>query len=92
MIKICKLKLDGRGRFCLPLGFLKANNISKDSECSVIPVAGRDDAIKLEFKKGKKKVKSVENRIVIFDAMEEHTTVTQTDKDVRLVLNINYYP
>ena len=44
------------------------------------------------FKKGKKKVKSVENRIVIFDAMEEHTTVTQTDKDVRLVLNINYYP
>lgn len=41
--------------------------------------------------KNKKKVKSVENRIVIFDAQEQHTTITQTDTDTRIVLNLNFY-
>jgi|TARA_B100000073_G_scaffold327564_1_gene313350 hypothetical protein len=43
------------------------------------------------FKKGKKKVESVENRIVIFDAKQEHTTVTQTDTNIRIVINLNFY-
>ena len=43
------------------------------------------------FKKGKRKVESVANRIVIFDAKEEHTTVTQTDTNIRVVLNLNFY-
>lgn len=43
------------------------------------------------FKKGKKKVASVANRIVIFDAKEEHTTVTQTDTNIRVVINLNFF-
>lgn len=49
---ICKLKMDKRGRINIPLGFLKANNIKiKDGYVKVLPVAGRDDAVKLEFEK-----------------------------------------
>ena len=42
-----------------------------------------------EFKKGGK-VKSVENRIVIFDSNLEHQGVTCTDELQRVVLNFNY--
>ena len=48
---ICKVKIDKRGRLNLPLGFLKANNLKYNTYINVVPVAGRDDAIKLEFKK-----------------------------------------
>jgi hypothetical protein len=36
-------------------------------------------------------VNSVENRIVIFDALSFHTGTTCTDADYRLVININYF-
>ncbi|MEC9064745.1 MAG: 2OG-Fe(II) oxygenase [Pseudomonadota bacterium] len=42
-----------------------------------------------EFKKGGK-VKSVSNRIVIFDSNLEHTGVTCTDEKRRVVINFNY--
>ncbi len=42
-----------------------------------------------EFKKGGK-VKSVANRIVIFDSNQEHQGVSCTDENVRLVINFNY--
>ena len=42
-----------------------------------------------EFKKGGK-VKSVANRIVIFDSNLEHTGVTCTDEKRRVVINFNY--
>ena len=42
-----------------------------------------------EFKKGGK-VKSVENRVVIFDSNLEHTGVTCTDEKRRVVINFNY--
>ena len=42
-----------------------------------------------EFKKGGK-VKSVANRIVIFDSNLEHQGVTCTDKKRRVVINFNY--
>ena len=49
---ICKLKMDKRGRINLPVNFLRANNIKlKDAYVKVVPVAGRDNAIKLEFEK-----------------------------------------
>ena len=49
---ICKLKIDKRGRINLPVNFLRANNIKlKDAYVKVVPVAGRDNAIKLEFEK-----------------------------------------
>ena len=46
-----------------------------------------------KFKKGGK-VKSVENRMVIFDSNLEHAGFTCTDENVRVVLNFNYttYP
>jgi len=37
-----------------------------------------------------KKIKSVENRIAIFDSYENHQTVTQTDKFFRKNININF--
>ena len=42
-----------------------------------------------EFKKGGK-VKSVENRVVIFDSNLEHTGVTCTDEKRRVIVNFNY--
>ena len=42
-----------------------------------------------KFKKGGR-VKSVENRIVIFDSNLEHAGVTCTDKNRRVVVNFNY--
>ena len=42
-----------------------------------------------EFKKGGK-VKSVENRIVIFDSNTEHTGVTCTNEKRRVIVNFNY--
>lgn len=35
-------------------------------------------------------VKSIKNRIVIFNTFMEHTGSTCTDKDMRIVININY--
>ena len=35
-------------------------------------------------------VRSVENRMVIFDSNQEHAGVTCTDKNVRVVVNFNY--
>lgn len=43
------------------------------------------------FKNGDK-VDSKANRIVIFDAQELHAGVTCTDEQVRVVLNLNYFP
>ena len=42
-----------------------------------------------EFKKGGK-VKSVANRIVIFDSKLEHRGVSCTDQQTRVVINFNY--
>lgn len=49
MIKICKVKIDKRGRLSLPMNFLIANKIKRDSYVSVHPVNGRADAVRLEF-------------------------------------------
>ena len=43
-----------------------------------------------KFKNGKK-VNSKANRLVIFPASVKHTGSTCTDKDERIVLNVNYY-
>ena len=49
MIKICKVRIDSRGRLTLPMNFLSANEIKTDSYVSVHPVSGRTDAVRLEF-------------------------------------------
>jgi len=43
------------------------------------------------FKKGKKKINSVKNRIVFFDADDYHLGTNSTNCKNRLVLNINYF-
>ena len=43
------------------------------------------------FKKGKKKVNSVKNRIVFFDTEAYHLGTNSTDCKNRLVLNFNYF-
>lgn len=43
-----------------------------------------------EFKNGKK-INSEQNKVIIFDAKQEHRAVSQTDEDQRIVLNLNYY-
>tara|TARA_R100001530_G_scaffold71260_1_gene50455 strand:- start:110 stop:595 length:486 start_codon:yes stop_codon:yes gene_type:complete len=43
------------------------------------------------FKEGEKKVTSVKNRIVFFDADEYHLGTNSTDCKNRLVLNFNYF-
>ena len=43
------------------------------------------------FKKGEKKIKSVKNRIVFFEANESHLGTNSTDCKNRLVLNFNYF-
>jgi len=40
--------------------------------------------------KNNKEINSVENKMVIFPSNLEHTGTTHTDKDFRIVLNINY--
>ena len=43
------------------------------------------------FEKNNKKVKSEENRIVIFDAKMKHTGTNTTNQKKRVVLNLNYF-
>ena len=40
--------------------------------------------------KNKEKAPSVENTMVLFDGQREHCSVTQTDENVRINININY--
>ena len=41
--------------------------------------------------KGGKKIKSVENRLIVFDSTLEHQGVTCTDEKRRVVINFNYH-
>ena len=40
---------------------------------------------------GDKKIKSIENQIVIFDSNIKHQMVSQTDTPERIVINLNYF-
>ena len=43
------------------------------------------------FKNNNKKIKCVENKLIIFDSKLSHKAVLQTDKDKRIVINFNYF-
>ena len=43
-----------------------------------------------KFKKSGRKIKSVANRMVIFDPSLQHASVSQTDEKSRVVINFNY--
>lgn len=42
------------------------------------------------FKEKNKKIKSIENQMVLFDGLKEHASVNQTDTNLRMNININY--
>jgi hypothetical protein len=42
------------------------------------------------FKDSKEKVKSIENQILLFNGKEQHCSVSQTDENIRVNININY--
>ena len=42
------------------------------------------------FKDTNEKISSVENQMIIFDGQKEHCSVSQTDTDLRINLNINF--
>jgi|TARA_R100001460_G_scaffold84524_1_gene125855 hypothetical protein len=44
-----------------------------------------------KFKKNKKKINSVENRMIVFDSNLEHLGTNTTNAKRRVVLNINYF-
>ena len=44
-----------------------------------------------EFETGEK-IKSIKNRLVVFDSNIKHRGTTQTDTHVRVNINFNYYP
>ena len=43
-----------------------------------------------EFEKDHTQVRSVANRLIVFDSSDRHMGTTCTDKNVRVVLNVNY--
>lgn len=43
-----------------------------------------------QFQNGKK-VEAVQNRLLLFDSQEPHTSVTSTDTKARMVINFNYF-
>lgn len=68
-------------------------NISKDDnpdwKTAIFYINTNNGYTKFNIKK--KIVKSKANRLVKFPAKIKHTGTTCTDKDERIVLNINYY-
>ena len=46
---ISKIKIDSKGRINLPMTLLKANKLKRNAYVTLRPIAGRNDAIKLEF-------------------------------------------
>tara|TARA_E500000318_G_scaffold28728_1_gene28819 strand:+ start:37 stop:540 length:504 start_codon:yes stop_codon:yes gene_type:complete len=44
-----------------------------------------------EFQENNNFIKSVANRFLIFDGKTLHRSVSQTDENIRLVLNLNFY-
>ena len=68
---------------------LKAKDIIRAKKCKTAIFYLNTNNGKTLFKNNKQ-IDSIENRVVIFPSNLEHTGTTHTDKDFRIVLNINY--
>lgn len=64
-------------------------HIDTDKECKTAILYLNTNNGKTVFKNNKQ-INSIENRMVIFPSNLQHTGTTHTDKDFRIVLNINY--
>ena len=70
-------------------GTYHVDNKHKGTTTAVYYINTNDGYTK--FKKSKKKISSVENRMVIFDTNTEHLGTTTTNAKRRVVLNFNYF-
>ena len=70
-------------------GTYHIDNKYKNTKTAVYYLNTNDGYTK--FKKNKKKINSVKNRIVIFDSNKEHLGTTTTNVKRRVVLNLNYF-
>lgn len=70
-------------------GTFHVDNKHKGTTTAVYYINTNDGYTK--FKKSKKKISSVENRMVIFDTNTEHLGTTTTNAKRRVVLNFNYF-
>ena len=70
-------------------GTYHVDNKHKGTTTAVYYINTNDGYTK--FKKNKKKINSVENRMVIFDSDTEHLGTTTTNAKRRVVLNFNYF-
>ena len=61
----------------------------KDSHTSILYMNKCNGAT--VFKLNDEKVMSEANRMVTFNALKEHATLTQTDVEERIVVNLNYF-
>ena len=70
-------------------GTYHVDNKHKGTTTAVYYINTNDGYTK--FKKNKKKISSVENRMVIFNSNTEHLGTTTTNTKRRVVLNFNYF-
>ena len=70
-------------------GTYHVDNKHKGTTTAVYYINTNDGYTK--FKKNKKKINSVENRMIVFDSNLEHLGTTTTNAKRRLVLNFNYF-
>tara|TARA_S200002703_G_scaffold100488_1_gene86815 strand:- start:305 stop:799 length:495 start_codon:yes stop_codon:yes gene_type:complete len=70
-------------------GTYHIDNKYKNTKTAVYYLNTNDGYTK--FKKNKKKINSVENRMIVFDSNLEHLGTNTTNAKRRVVLNINYF-
>ena len=66
------------------------SHVDQTFECKVLVLyVNTCDGFTL-FTEDNRKVKSVANKVSIFDSSHSHSSTTCTDQDVRILININY--
>jgi hypothetical protein len=63
-----------------------------ESKTAILYINTNDGCtIVVDEKGNEKKIKSVENRILIFPSNTDHASITQTNSEKRIVVNFNYF-
>ena len=88
-VSLIKIKIDSSNRTNeIKEGTYHIDNIHKAT--TAIYYLNTNDGY-TKFKKNKKKIYSVKNRMVIFNTNTEHFGTTTTNQKRRVVLNVNYF-
>tara|TARA_R100001163_G_scaffold4501_1_gene5850 strand:+ start:178 stop:672 length:495 start_codon:yes stop_codon:yes gene_type:complete len=89
-ISLIKAKINSTSYFEKILeGQYHVDNLHKGTKTAIYYLNTNNGYTK--FKKNKKKINSVENRMIVFDSNLEHLGTTTTNAKRRLVLNFNYF-